>query len=112
MARKKSKTREFEVQLAQAKKDQGKYLLKLYVSGATARSLRAIETIKRICEEQLAGRYELEVIDVYQDPQRVSDDQIIAAPTLVKNLPPPMRRLIGDLSSEEKVLVGLDIVKR
>jgi len=79
------------------------------VTGATPRSLRAIENIKRILEEHLAGRYELEVIDIYQNPALASGDQIIAAPTLLKKLPLPLRQMVGDLSDQEKVLLGLDL---
>ncbi|MHB0969806.1 MAG: circadian clock KaiB family protein [Thermoanaerobaculia bacterium] len=87
-----------------------RYVLKLFVTGSTARSIRAIENIRRICEEKLKGRYELQVIDLYQQPSLAAGEQIIAAPTLVKLLPSPLRRLVGDLSDEKRVLVGLDIV--
>jgi circadian clock protein KaiB len=87
----------------------GKYLLRLYVTGSTPRSARAIENIKDICEEHLKGRYDLEVIDVYQRPRLAADEQIVATPTLIKVLPTPLRRLIGDLSDSERVLVGLDL---
>lgn len=86
-----------------------KYVLRLYVTGATPRSLRAIENIKRILEEHLAGCYDLKVIDIYQHPALASGDQIIAAPTLLKKLPLPLRQLVGDLSDQEKVLFGLDL---
>ncbi len=85
------------------------FLLRLYVTGMTPRSARAIANIKQICEEHLAGRYRLEVIDLYQQPQLAQGEQIIAAPTLIKELPLPLRRMIGDLSSTERVLVGLDL---
>jgi circadian clock protein KaiB len=88
------------------------YILKLYVAGQTPRSLSAIANIKKICEEHLQGRYELEVIDLYQQPQLAQGDQIIALPTLIKKIPPPLRRIIGDLSDTERVLVGLDIKKK
>lgn len=87
----------------------GHYVLRLYVTGMTPRSSRAIATIKSICEEHLEGRYDLEVIDIYQCPQLARDEQIIATPTLVKKLPAPLRRFIGDLSDEERVLFGLDL---
>ena len=87
----------------------GKYLLRLYVTGTTPRSARAIQSIKDICEEHLQGRYDLEVIDVYQRPRLAADEQIVATPTLIKVLPTPLRRLIGDLSDSERVLVGLDL---
>ena len=88
---------------------QERYLLRLYVSGMTPRSSEAIERTKAICEEYLLGRYELEVIDIYQQPELARSDQIVAAPTLVKRLPPPLRRLVGDLSDRERVLIGLDL---
>ena len=89
---------------------QGTYLLRLYVTGMTPRSLRAIENIKIICKEHLEGRYTLEIIDIYQRPELAKEQQIIAAPTLIKELPPPLRRFIGDLSDKEKILVRLDLV--
>ena len=90
----------------------GKYVLQLYITGQSPRSIRAIETIKRICESNLKGQYSLEVIDIYAKPQAAVDAQIIAAPTVVKRLPEPLRKLIGDLSNEDKVLAGLDIRPR
>jgi circadian clock protein KaiB len=107
MPRRKSATRRFEDLLRRHKSD--KYVLKLFVAGASPKSLRAIEEIKRVCEEHLSGRYELEVIDVYQQPGLVVGEQIVAAPTLLKKLPEPMRRLVGDFSNEAKVLLGLDL---
>ena len=89
-----------------------KFVLKLYVTGATARSSRAIENIRAFCEEHLKDRYELEVIDIYQHPEILEKDQVLAAPTLIKQLPPPLRKLIGDMSDEEKILVGLNIKPR
>lgn len=88
------------------------YVLRLYVTGVSPQSLRAITNIKQICEEHLQGRYDLEVIDLYQQPQLAEGEQIIAAPTLIKKLPPPLRRIIGDMSSTERVLVGLDLRKK
>jgi circadian clock protein KaiB len=85
------------------------YVLRLYVAGINSISLRAIENLKKICEENLEGRYELEVIDIYQQPVLARGDQIIAVPTLIKQLPLPLRRFIGDLSQTEKILVGLDL---
>jgi circadian clock protein KaiB len=85
------------------------YVLRLYVAGLTARSRHAIANITSICEENLAGRYDLQVIDIYQRPILAREEQIVATPTLVKKLPAPLRRLIGDLSEKEKVLVGLDL---
>jgi circadian clock protein KaiB len=87
------------------------YVLKLYVTGSTPRSLRAIRNIKRICELELHGRYDLEVIDIYQQPGLAAGERIVAAPTLVKKLPSPVRKLIGDLCDDERVLLGLDIRK-
>ena len=89
--------------------DQPQYVLRLYVTGSTARSARAIENMRRICEDHLEGRYDLEVVDIYQNPTATIEQQIIAAPTLVRLLPSPLRRIIGDLSNKEKVLAGLDI---
>ncbi|MFO7604788.1 MAG: circadian clock KaiB family protein [Desulfurivibrionaceae bacterium] len=89
-----------------------KFVLKLYVTGATARSSRAIENIRAFCEEHLKGCYELEVIDIYQHPEILEKEQVLAAPTLVKQLPPPLRKLIGDMSDEEKILVGLNLKPR
>ncbi len=85
------------------------YLLRLYVTGATPQSTRAIANIKSICEDHLKGRYDLEVIDLYQQPSLAKGEQILAAPTLIKMLPHPLRRIIGDMSSTERVLVGLDL---
>jgi circadian clock protein KaiB len=86
-----------------------RYILKLYVAGQSPKSVNAIANIKKICEENLQGRYELDVIDLYQQPQLAQGEQIIAVPTLVRKLPLPLRRIIGDLSNIERVLVGLDI---
>ncbi len=88
------------------------YLLRLYVTGMTPKSIRAIANIKKICEEHLQGRYALEVVDLYQQPQLAQGEQIIAAPTLIKELPQPLRRIIGDLSNTERVLVGLDLRRK
>ena len=90
-----------------AKKE--KYILRLYVTGTTPQSVKAISNIKNICETYLKGRYDLEVIDLYQQPGLAKGEQIIAAPTLIKKLPLPLRRMIGDMSGTEKVLVGLDL---
>jgi circadian clock protein KaiB len=86
-----------------------KYLLRLYVTGTTGKSVRAIQNVRRICEEHLQGLYDLEVVDIYKNLPLARGDQIIAAPTLIKRLPAPLRRLIGDMSDEARVLVGLDI---
>jgi circadian clock protein KaiB len=95
-----------------AKPGEPGYRLSLYVAGMTPRSARAIANIKEICEEHLRGRYALEVIDLYQQPVLAERDQIVAVPTLLKRLPRPLRRLIGDLSDRELVLVGLDLKAR
>lgn len=88
-----------------------KYLLRLFVTGTTPQSSRAIANIKNICEEHLKGRYELEVVDLYQQPELAKEEQILAAPTLIKKLPLPLRRIIGDLSNSERLIVGLDLQK-
>ncbi len=89
-----------------------KYVLKLYVAGVTPRSSTAIRSITAICEEHLKGRYTLEIIDLYQRPTLAKGEQIIAAPTLVKKLPVPLRRFIGDMADKERILVGLDLQHR
>jgi circadian clock protein KaiB len=89
-----------------------RYLLSLYVTGMSPRSARAIENARSICDECLPGRYELHVVDLYQQPELARSAQIVAAPTLVKELPLPVRRIVGDLSDTEGVLVGLDIRRR
>jgi circadian clock protein KaiB len=86
-----------------------RYVLSLYVTGSTPRSARSILNLRTFCEERLRGRYKLEVIDIYQQPELARQEQIIAAPTLIKKLPLPLRRLVGDLSDEERVLVGLNV---
>jgi len=101
---------EFEAALSARTGDA--YLLRLYIAGATPKSLRALSHIKQICDEYLHGRYELEVIDLYQQPTLAEGEQIVAAPTLIKELPPPLRRIIGDMSQIERVLVGLDLQKK
>jgi circadian clock protein KaiB len=89
--------------------DNAKYVLRLYVTGLTPRSQAAITNIRALCEEYLKGRYALEVIDIYQRPTLAKDEQILAAPTLIKKLPLPIRRLVGDMSRQERVLLGLDL---
>ena len=96
---------EFEIDPAKA----GHYNLRLYVAGQTPKSLAAITNLKSICEEHLAGMYTIEVIDLLVKPQLAAGDQILAVPTLVRRLPPPIKRIIGNLSDTERVLVGLDI---
>jgi|SRR5581483_6085666 len=86
--------------------------LRLYVAGQTPKSLQAFANLKKICEEHLAGRYRIEVIDLLKNPQLAKGDQILAVPTLVRKLPEPVRKIIGDLSNTERVLVGLDLRSR
>jgi circadian clock protein KaiB len=87
-----------------------RYVLRLYVTGMTPRSSRAVSNLRAICDEFLAGWYDLEVIDIYQQPVLTKGDQIVAAPTLIKQLPLPTRRIIGDMSNRERVLLGLDLI--
>ena len=87
-----------------------RYVLRLYVTGMTSRSARAVNNLRAICDEYLEGRYDLEVIDIYQQPLLAKGEQIIAAPTLIKKFPLPMRRIIGDMSNRDGVLLGLDLV--
>jgi circadian clock protein KaiB len=89
-----------------------RYVLRLYITGSSPRSMRAVTNLKRICEEHLSGRYDLEIIDIYQQPVLAAGEQVIAAPTLVKKLPEPLRRLIGDMSNTDQVLFGLDLRPR
>jgi circadian clock protein KaiB len=86
-----------------------KYVLRLYVSGSTLKSALAVENVKRICEQHLKSRYDLKVIDIYQQPNLAREEQIVAVPTLIKRLPAPLRRLVGDMSNLKKVLFGLDL---
>lgn len=93
--------------------DPGEYfILKLYVAGQTAKAIAAFTNLKTICEEQLNGRYEIEVIDLLENPKLAREDQIVALPTLVRRLPPPLRKIIGDLSDTERVLIGLNLLPR
>lgn len=92
--------------------NQQRYILKLYVAGITSRSRRAIQNITKICEENLKDRYELQVVDIYQQPTLAKGEQIIAAPTLIKKLPLPLRRFIGDMSNVDRIVVGLDLQTR
>lgn len=89
--------------------DLGHYHLRLYVAGQTVKSLAAMANLRRVCEEHLAGRYDIEVVDLLVNPKLAAGDQILAIPTLVRRLPAPLKRIIGDLSNTERVLVGLDI---
>jgi len=90
-------------------KPEEQWTLRLYVAGQTPKSLAAFENLKRLCEERLVGHYHIEVIDLLKNPRLAKDDQILAIPTLVRRLPAPVRRIIGDLSDTERVLVGLDL---
>jgi len=106
----KNESKEFEKKIKASQKK--RYFLCLYIAGVTPKSTRAIINIKKICEEHLKGRYELEVVDIYQQPVLAKGEQIIAAPTLLKKLPLPLRKFIGDISNTEKILVGLDLKPR
>ena len=97
---------------AEAERAAQQYVLRLYVAGITPRSEQAIRNVKALCEKHLAGRYDLEVVDIYQRPQLAKGEQIIAAPTLIKKPPLPLRKLTGSMNEEEKVLVGLDIKRK
>ena len=109
MERKRGKTSPEEFEKAAARRDRAKYVLRLYVTGMTPKSTQAIANVEKLCKEHLAGRYELKVIDIYQQPKLAKGEQIIAAPTLIKKLPLPLRRLIGDMSDMERVLIGIDL---
>lgn len=100
----------FEQSLSDSK-DQH-YTLRLYISGTTIQSVIALRNIKKICEEHLQGRYELEVIDIYQQTEALASENIVAVPTLIKELPLPLQRMIGNLSDTEKVLIGLDLLPK
>lgn len=101
-------TEEYEKALQTKGKE--KYILRLYVSGMTPKSIRSIENIKKICRENLKGRYELEVIDIRKNPKIAQTENIIASPTLIRKLPPPLRGIIGDMVNEQQVLIGLDLI--
>ena len=105
-------TEKFEEAIKGRALKRAKYILRLYVTGSTGRSLKAVYNLRKICEEHLPGDYELEVIDIYKDPEAAREAQVIAAPTLVKKLPAPIRKFVGDLSNTQKILIGLDIYKR
>ena len=89
---------------------QGEWILRLYVAGQTSKSLLAFANLKKICEQHLAGKYVIQVVDLILNPELARMDQIVALPTLVRQLPPPVKKIIGDLSNTEKVLVGLDVL--
>lgn len=103
----KPNTEAFDKWLAERKQE--KYILRLYVAGNSPKSQRALIKIKNICENYLKGRYELEVIDIYQQPEMMEEEQIVAIPTLIKKLPPPLQKFVGDMANTEKIMVGLDI---
>lgn len=105
----KTDLKEFDITVQKVKDEN--YVLRLYVTGLTPQSIHAINNLKQICEEHLLGRYNLEVIDLYKNPSLAAGEQIIAAPTLIKKLPLPLRRIIGDMSNIDRVLVGLDLKK-
>jgi circadian clock protein KaiB len=104
-----NRARSAQLKTAPRKTASRRYILKLYVAGQSPKSVNAIVNIKKLCEAHLQGRYVLEVIDLYQQPHLAQGEQIIAVPTLIRELPSPLRRVIGDLSSTERVLVGLDV---
>ena len=104
-----SATEKFEKALNNHSAHRAEYILRLYVSGSTPRSLRAISNLKSFCEEHFPDDYELEVIDIYKNPKAARDADIIAAPTLIKRLPAPLRRFVGDLSNKQKLLVGMGL---
>ena len=95
-----------------AKQKSDPFLLRLYVAGQTPKSMTAFANLKNICEEHLAGRYQIEVVDLLKNPTLARGDQILAIPTLVRKLPEPVRKIIGDLSNTERVLIGLDLLPR
>jgi len=109
MERKRGKTSTEAFEKAAANRDRAKYVLRLYVTGMTPKSTQAIENVEKLCKEHLAGRYELMVIDIYQQPKLAQGEQIMATPTLIKKLPLPLRKLIGDMSDTERFLVGIDL---
>jgi circadian clock protein KaiB len=110
-SRLRSTTENFEEAVKGGALKRARYILRLYVTGSTGRSLQAVYNLKKICEEHLPD-YDLEVIDIYKDPEAAREAQVIAAPTLVKKLPLPIRKFVGDLSNTQKILVGLDIYQR
>ncbi len=109
MVMKRAKTSTTEFEKAAAMHEPATYVLRLYVTGMTPRSTRAIANVRKLCDEFLKGAYELKVVDIYQQPKLAAGEQIIATPTLIKQLPLPLRKLIGDMSDTEKFLVGIDL---
>ena len=110
MNKRKTSTESFEK--AASKPDWAMYVLRLYVTGLTPKSTLAIANVQKLCEQHLAGNYELKVIDIYQQPQLAKEEQIVATPTLIKKQPLPVRRLIGDMSNTERFLSGIDLKPR
>ncbi|NTU47778.1 MAG: thiol-disulfide isomerase [Syntrophobacteraceae bacterium] len=108
--KKKNQTEVFEKAIKESKDN--KYVLRLYVAGQTPKSSQAITNIKKVCDEHLKGRYKLEVIDIYQQPTLAEGEQIVAVPTLVKKLPLPLRRFIGTMADQERILMGLDLITK
>ncbi|MBI5551760.1 MAG: thiol-disulfide isomerase [Desulfobacterales bacterium] len=104
-----TKTSNAEFETAVAKQNSATYAFRLYITGMTPRSIQAIAKVRQLCEKHLAGRFELKVIDIYQQPALAKGEQIIATPTLIKELPLPLRKFIGDMSETEKFLVGVDL---
>ena len=113
MSKEKSQDNSY-AEFEEASKSEAKerYVLRLYVSGMTPKSINAIENVRKLCEQYLLGRYELDIVDIYQQPDVAKAEQLIAAPTLIKKLPLPLRRFIGDMSNKDKILVGLDIIPK
>ncbi len=109
MTKRKADSARRSLEKASARRTREAFVLRLYVAGITPRSAEAIASVTATCEEHLAGRYELEIIDIYQQPILAKGERIIAAPTLVRKLPLPLRRLIGNMSRKERILVGLDL---
>jgi circadian clock protein KaiB len=105
-------TESFEEALKDSQAEGAEYILRLYVVGSSARSLRAVYNLKKLCEEFLPEGYDLEVIDIYKNPAAARDEQIVAVPTLIKSLPAPLRRFVGDLSNTHKLLVGMGLYQR
>jgi len=101
-----------KLEAAAREKGNQRYVLRLYVAGITPRSQEAIRTVTAICNEHLAGRYDLQVIDIYQQPVLAKGEQIIAVPTLIRKLPEPLRKIIGGMADKDKLLVGLDLVQK
>ena len=112
MVIKKVQTSTEDFEKAAAMPNRAKHVLRLYVTGMTPKSSRAIANVRKLCEQYLKGAYELKVIDIYQQPQLAKGEQIIATPTLIKQLPLPLRKLIGDMSDIEKFLIGIDLKQK